>query len=625
MLGVNTGFGGSADTRTSSLEELQKTLIRQFHSGILVGPNILKPSSESKEDSVSRSSATLLEGVLPVNDPTTMTCMPEAWARATMAIRVNSLAKGYSGVRVDLIQRILDLLNKNITPQIPLRGSISASGDLMPLSYVGGALQGSPSIMVWTGEGRDRRVATAEVALRTASLQPISLGPKEGLAIVNGTAASTGVAALAMHDANCLAVLAQVLTAMSIAALTGTDESVDPFFARVRPHPGQMESSHNIRAFVKGSKLVQHNDGRKEGVLRQDRYSIRTAAQWIGPVLEDLQLATQQVTIECNSTTDNPLIEPQSGRMLHGGNFQAKALTSAMEKTRSGLQSLGQMLFAQCTELINPKTNNGLAPNLAADEPSESFLMKPIDIMIAALQSELGFLSNTVGNHVLSAEMGNQSLNSLALISARYTHTALDVLSQLCAAQIFALCQALDLRVMDISFLEVLQPIIRSETKKLLNRLGQQDDLEDLWNTIWSELLSHLDHTTSMNSEPRFTTVFKLMQSTLIEFISSASADSIPALKEWRETCRESALKAFHSNIESYSAHPNATPYLGLACSRIYNFVRQDLSVPFFRADEKMNCTVGACTTAIYQSIRNGTMFLPVMECLREAGNCSVG
>jgi phenylalanine ammonia-lyase len=179
--------------------------------------------------------------------------------------------------------------------------------------------------------------------------------------------------------------------------------------------------------------------------LRQDRYLTRIAAQWIGPVLEDLILSYNQTTIELNSVTDNPLIDKQ-GKMLHGGNFQTKFVTSAMEKTRQGCETIGQMLFTQCTELINPATNHGLPPNLVVDEPSESWLWKGTDILIAALQSELGFLANLVGSHVKPAEMGNQALNSLALISGRHTLFAIDVLSQLSAAHLVALCQALDLR-----------------------------------------------------------------------------------------------------------------------------------------------------------------------------------
>ena len=474
MKGVNTGFGGSADTRTKEVEELQATLIRELHSGVLAKPS----ASQLSRDDITMCSP--WKGALPNEDPNSDTCMPEAWARASILVRINSLASGYSGVRPILINNMVELLRKDIVPRIPLRGSISASGDLMPLSYIGGTLEGKCGLTVWFGSQPNRRIVTADLALAQSSLEPIRLGPKEGLAIINGTAVSTGVSALAMYDANGIAVLCQVLAAMSVEALRGTDESFDPFFGTVRPHPGQVEAARNIRSFLTESQLIQRNHGLEAGTLRQDRYAIRTASQWLGPVLEDLQLASRQITIECNSVTDNPLIHidpdhAESARILHGGNFQAKAITSAMEKVRLGVQTMGQMLFAQCTEIINPRLNYGLPPNLVIDEPSQSFLLKPVDIMIAALQSELGFLSNPAGTHVQSAEMGNQALNSLGLISARYTHIALNVLSQLAAAHLFTLRQALDLRAMHWRFLNAIKPIFTAKTTEVLGGILDGD------------------------------------------------------------------------------------------------------------------------------------------------------
>ncbi|QRD03146.1 hypothetical protein JI435_099140 [Parastagonospora nodorum SN15] len=272
---------------------------------------------------------------------------------------------------------------------------------------------------------------------------------KEGLAIVNGTAVSAGVAALAAHECLHLAALSQVLTAMSVEALRGSDESFEPFIARVRPHAGQIDSARNIKAFLAGSRLLHRHDDQNVATLRQDRYSLRTASQWIGPVLEDFCLAHHQLTVELNAVTDNPLIDAAAGRIYHGGNFQARAVTSAAEKLRQGLQTIGRMLFSQCTELMNPATSWGLPPNLCSDDANHSFLFKGIDVIVAGLTSELGFLANPVGSHVQTAEMGNQSLNSLGLVSARYTLDAVDVLSQLSAAHLLALCQALDLRAIE--------------------------------------------------------------------------------------------------------------------------------------------------------------------------------
>ncbi|KAK1950767.1 PAL-domain-containing protein [Colletotrichum sublineola] len=212
-----------------------------------------------------------------------------------------------------------------------------------------------------------------------------------------------------------------------------------------------MKQPNNPCIFLTGSKLLNRHDSRNTATLRQDRYSLRTASQWIGPVLEDFGLAYDQLTIELNSVTDNPLIDTQAGRVLHGSNFQARAVTSAVEKLRQGLQSIGRMLFTQCTEMINPATSWGLPPNLCSDAANDSFLFKGLDVVVAALTSELGFLANPVGSHVQTAEMGNQALNSLALVSARYTLEAVDVLSQIASAHLLAVCQALDSRTIEIA------------------------------------------------------------------------------------------------------------------------------------------------------------------------------
>ncbi|KAJ5395321.1 uncharacterized protein N7487_009624 [Penicillium crustosum] len=482
IYGVNTGFGGSADARSHDVERVQQSLISHLTCGIIAdGKQVLalgsngrpsesngRPSesnghpsesnghssqNNSKSNGQKRQQRVSIQISLPLNDSLAATCMPESWARASMLIRLNSLAGGASGIRVDIAESLMSLLNKDIVPRIPVRGSISASGDLSSLAWICALMQGKMSATAFSGprdiEGA-RRVTRADVALSEAGIKPISLHAKEGLAIVNGTAVSAGVAALAAHESLHLAALSQVLTAMSVEALRGSDESFEPFIARVRPHPGQVDSARNIKAFLTGSQLLNRHDSRNVATLRQDRYSLRTASQWIGPVLEDFSLAYDQLTVELNSVTDNPLIDTETGRVLHGGNFQARAVTSAVEKLRQGLQSIGRMLFTQCTEMINPATSWGLPPNLCSDDSNNSFLFKGLDVVVAALTSELGFLANPVGSHVQTAEMGNQALNSLALVSARYTLEAVDVLSQIASAHLLALCQALDLRTIEI-------------------------------------------------------------------------------------------------------------------------------------------------------------------------------
>ena len=583
----------------------------------------------------------IIAGALPLDDPVAATCMPESWIRAAMIIRLNSLSYGASGVQLSTINALAQLLEHDITPRIPIRGSISASGDLSPLSYIAGVLQGKPTLTTWAGNRRtgQRRILKADVALAEAGITPVKLEAKEGLAIINGTAISAGVAALAMHEVHSQAILSQLLTAMSVEALGGTDESFDPFFAKVRPHPGQEESARNIYAFLAGSKLVHRSDGSEEASLRQDRYSIRTASQWIGPVLEDLLLAHQQVLIEVNSVTDNPLIDTYQNRILHGGNFQAKSITSAMEKVRQGCQTIGRMLSVQCTEIINPATSRGLPPNLVVDEPSESYIWKGTDIMIAALQSELGFLANPVGSHVQSAEMGNQALNSLALISGRYTLDALSVLTQISAVHMIALCQALDIRVMNLKFLETFQSILSNETRKAFGGVAE-NEMDCLETTLWAGFKKSIDETTRMDSKNRFTFIISSLQQKILE-IAPSSSETLIALKAWTKRCSLLALENYTLNRDSYILRPDATPFLGSASCHIYRFVREHLRVPFMqektirtpepevfegKIDTTSNyqmkvadtLTVGSLMTAVYESMRTGALYVAMMKCLQE-------
>jgi len=428
VYGVSTGFGGSADTRTDQPLVLGHSLLQMQHIGVL--PSTTKPPS-----------------TLPLLDPLSGLSMPEAWVRGAMLVRMNSLIRGHSGVRWELIEKMKSLLDANITPLVPLRGSISASGDLSPLSYVAGTVCGNPSIRVYDGPIDARQIVSSRTALQAHNIEPLPLASKEPLGILNGTAFSAAVAALVLHDAVHLALLTQVCTAMGTEALAGTRCSFDPFIHAVaRPHPGQVESARVIYNLLEGSQFAELHDvevkiSEDKGHLRQDRYPLRTAPQFIGPQLEDLLSSLTTITQECNSTTDNPLVDPDSGHIHHGGNFQAMAVTNVMEKTRLSLHHFGKLLFTQCAELMDPGMNRGLPPNLAATEPSLDYHAKGIDIAAAAYVAELGFLANPVSTHIQSAEMNNQAVNSMALVSGRQTINSLDILSILIASHLYALCQ----------------------------------------------------------------------------------------------------------------------------------------------------------------------------------------
>ncbi|KAI5243169.1 phenylalanine ammonia-lyase [Aureobasidium subglaciale] len=339
-----------------------------------------------------------------------------------------------------------------------------------------------------------------------------------------------------------------------------------------------IEAAANIFSFLSESALAKcvgsPKDTKMTG-LYQDRYGLRTSTQWIGPQIEDLLHATSQIEIELNSTTDNPLIDVESDHILHGGNFQAAIVTSTMDRARLCLERLGKMMFSQATEIINPMLNSGLPANLSADDPSLSFTCKGIDINIASYQSELGFLANPVGSHVQSAEMHNQAINSLALISSRYTFQALDTIYMLAASHLFVLCQALDLRVLQNQFLDSVEPKIESLIETLLDTNMQtckelQAKMQDLYETKRQELFQN---------------------------------------------------------------HLTVTPsYLGSAARRMYRFVRGDLGIKFNRGlvehptqplpptvdVKEPRKTIGSQISVIYEALTDGRGTKIIMACAEE-------
>ncbi|KAL8698794.1 MAG: hypothetical protein Q9224_001687 [Gallowayella concinna] len=624
IYGINTGFGGSADTRTKAVDKLKEDLLSGLQYGIIAETATTDPAHSQEEGS---EEVGLSVPSLPLRHEID-TVMPESWVRASLLIRVNSLAHGVSGIMPPTVDALLRLLNCNLTPRVPLHGSISASGDLSPLAYIAGVLEGKPSLSVYVGA--QRRVERADIGLSRHSITPLVLTAREGLALVNGTSVSAAVAALAMHEALSLAVLSQILTAMSVEALRGTDESFDPFLARVRPHWGQAEASRNIFSMLNGSKLVDRGHGSNVSSLRQDRYSLRTASQWLGPALEDLSLAHSQIVMELNSATDNPLIDAgvSPPRLLHGGNFQAKAITSAVEKIRQSVQSIGRILFSQCTELINPATSRGLPPNLVASEPSESFIFKGTDILVASLLSELGFLSNPVASHVQTAEMGNQGINSLALISARYTLDALDILSQLAAAHLVALCQALDLRVLRIRFLASLESSFRTSIEQGIGQhLSNPEILDTLLDTCWKAFTVRLDATTSMDSAVRLPGAIVHLQPLILPFLLP-SAEALKALRSCTEDLGKSSLDSFIKMQQLYVREGEATNMLGQASKQMYTYIRKDLGIPFVGPEtlatpsvpeqSGVGVTMGALNGRVKAAMAEGKLYTVVAECLRD-------
>ena len=515
---------------------------------------------------------------------------------------------------------------------MPLRGSISASGDLSPLSYIAGAITGNPDIMVQIGKGSDRKVVPSDHALEIARLQPVKLGPKEGLGLLNGTATSVAVGSLALFDSHNLLLLSQVLTSMSVEALCGSYGNFDPFIAEVRPHDGQTMVAAAIRFLLKDSRFARglsQDDSRNVG-LYQDRYSLRTSSQWLGPQLEDLMLAERQITTELNSTTDNPLIDIEKDRIHHGGNFQATSVTSAVEKSRLGMQMVGKLLFAQCSELINPALNNGLPPNLAADEPSLSFTCKGIDTSMAAYMSELAFLANPVSSHVQSAEMHNQAVNSLALISARYTAKATELVTLMAAAHIFVLCQALDLRAMLVNFYAQLQPALETLTHHMWKTCLSTSEITELDTLLWQHIKVTWSEKSHLDSADRSKNVVESSLSTIATFLMSSACplgeDTAYIARAWKTKAQTLVLDVYRSVRIEFFRTQDTIHYLGQGSKAIYSYVREEVGVPFHQGldehprisgetlDGRKRANIGTWISKIHEAIRSGELYACILK-----------
>ncbi|KAF8532570.1 L-Aspartase-like protein [Gautieria morchelliformis] len=613
MYGVNTGVGGSGATRTTNPNQLQLVILKNLCSGVLP----LGTTPHIAYDPTFQDNSLIL---------------PESWVKGAMLLRLNSLLRGHSGCRWVLIECLHQLLVRNLVPCAPLRQSISASGDLAPLGYIAASLTETVPVQVWSGTGAERKRVPSIEALRAHGIQPITYGPKEALAVVNGTGPSCAVGALALHDANLLLLASQVLTALAVEALVGTPESFDPFIhATARPHPGQVEVARNERTLLTGSTLARwydESDPLAEHVLRQDRYGLRTAPQWIGPQVEEALAAWRTIEVEMNSTTDNPIIDLQGQRSVHGGNFQGTSVALAMEKTRIGLQHLGKLAYAQLVELGSPSLNRGLPPDLAAWEPSLDFGIKTIDVATASYVSELSFVSNTVTNHVQAAEMHNQAVNSLALISARYTFTAIQLLQMIFANHLYSLCQALDLRALNAQFFTCMESGITKSLEHAIDPPLDSDALARLARRVFGQARVAFLKTAHHDSQTRFMEVVRPLLADVLQFLANdagATATATPNdnvaqrafnAATWHTTLASTLTASFNATRISYFEHGSAAPLLGNT-RIVYRFVRDTLGVRMRTGLPRYDIEgVDVQVSKIYYAFESGTIAEALLEAM---------
>src|SRR6266478_9670218 len=323
VYGVNTGFGKLSDVHIepSQLRELQLNLVRS-HSCGLGAP------------------------------------LSEAEARAMLLLRANVLAEGFSGCRPILIETLIALLERGVTPVIPEKGSVGASGDLAPLAHLALSVVGEGEAFY-----RGERLPGPE-ALRRAEIEPVQLEVKEGIALLNGTQAMVAVGGLALHRAERVAFLADVAGAMTLEAVRGTPVAFDERIHAARPHPGQIAVAAHLRELLDGSEIrTSHleNDPRV-----QDAYSLRCMPQVHGAVRGALSHAREIVETETGSATDNPLVFGETGEVLSGGNFHGAPLALAFDYAAIAMTDLMSIPERRVDRLVNPDSNEGLPPFLSA-------------------------------------------------------------------------------------------------------------------------------------------------------------------------------------------------------------------------------------------------------------------
>ncbi len=436
VYGINTGFGALAEVKIASdaLGALQRNLLRSHAAG--------------------------------VGEP-----LPARAVRAMMALRANVLAKGYSGIRRSTLEALIALLNADVHPIVPSRGSVGASGDLAPLAHLA---------LVLIGEGHanvadDVRTLSGADALARAGLTPIELGAKEGLALINGTQGSAAVGVLALLGAERLARATDIAAALSIDGLRG---SFHPFEARLhdpRPHPGQRRSAANLLALLQNSAInhSHENCGRV-----QDAYSMRCAPQVHGAARDAFAQARATLAIEANAATDNPMVFSDAGDIVSGGNFHGAPLAIAADVLVLGLLQLATISERRSDRLVNPALS-GLPPFLTRDSGLHSGYMMA-QVTAAALTSELKTLAHPSSADTIPTSANREDHVSMSMAAALKAERALQLATRVIAIEVLLACQAIDLLapLATSSALAPVHQLVRATVPTLVEDRPPSSDIE---------------------------------------------------------------------------------------------------------------------------------------------------
>ena len=420
VYGVTTGFG----------EMCYKLVPREFES--LLQENLIKSHAAGYGD-----------------------LLPRECVRAMMLARLNCLVRGHSGVRREVVELLKEMLNRRVHPVVPEYGSLGASGDLAPLCHMAAVMIGE-----WKAEHRGHVVDGAK-ALEAAGLKPLKLKYKEGLALVNGTSASTGIACLALFDAARLLEHAIIATALSLAALRASIKPFDPRGHEAKPHKGQVEVARVLYEMLSGCDLVRRHEAITAKLKReykpsqvvdasepiQNAYSLRVIPQVLGCVLDTLRFAKGLVETELNSSNDNPLVF-EDGDTFHGANFHGQYVATAMDFLTIAVTQLALLSERRLARLVNKCYNAGL-PEFLVDPELPAGLYAGFEggqYIATALAAELRRLCNPASVQSIPTNADNQDFVSMSMNAALNARKAVELANVVVAVEFLAAAQALDIR-----------------------------------------------------------------------------------------------------------------------------------------------------------------------------------
>ncbi len=397
--GVNTGFGRfvSAYIPEEQAEELQLRLLRSHACG--------------------------------VGDP-----YPDEVVRAAMLLRANTLAKGFSGARLETVELLVECLNRGLLPVVPARGSVGASGDLAPLAHLALPLVGEGEAIV------DGERTTGADALRRAGLEPVRLASKEGLSLINGTQFMTAMATLGLVRARRLAAVADLACALSLEALQGSRTSFQPAIHRSRPLEGQRESAANIWLLLEGSAIIESHRWCDKV---QDAYSLRCAPQVHGACRDLLDYVEVTVAVELNAATDNPLVLVEEGQIVSNGNFHGQPLAFALDALAIAVAELASISERRIERLVNPSLSDGLPPFLVESGGLNSGFMIP-QYVAAALVSENKVLAHPASVDSIPTSAGQEDHVSMGNAAGLKAFGVLDNAEHALAIELLAGAQAVE-------------------------------------------------------------------------------------------------------------------------------------------------------------------------------------